>query len=197
MSTDTITIQGFDFTVPDRYSEGHILTENEAAALNQTYHENLRNNFASKVRAAKEAAGGNDPDLEALQSALDAYAEAYVFGKRVAGAPRAPADPVGKEAFSIARDAVKAAIRKKGLNPTSYTAAQIAELAQGALEKNKERFMAAARERIAEREALASSDLDGLDDLPAPVPAEPTLDDDGEPVAPVKRGRKPKTAEAA
>ena len=45
-STDEITIAGQVFSVPVRYAAGHVLTEGEASALNQTYHENLRNNFA-------------------------------------------------------------------------------------------------------------------------------------------------------
>jgi hypothetical protein len=168
----TITIQGHDFTVPERYTEGHPLTEGEAKALNQTYHENLRNNFAKQVKDAKgEAAALTSEQVTDLQSKLDTYAESYSFGVRVAGSVRAPADPVGKEAFSIAREAVKAQIRKQGKNPNSYEAKQIAEIAQAALEKNKDRFYEIARQRIAEREAIAGDAL-GVDVgelAPAPV----------------------------
>ncbi len=157
---DQITIQGHSFNVPDRYSEGHVLTANEASALNQTFHENLRNNFASKVKEVKgEAEGLSAEQVIDLQSKLDAYAESYVFGVRSASGPRAPADPVGKEAFSIARDAVRAAIRKKGLNPANFEAKQIAELATKALDSNLDRFTAMAKQRIAEREAIASEEL--------------------------------------
>jgi len=158
---DTITIQGASFTVPDRYTEGHVLTANEASALNQTFHENLRNNFAKQVKDVKGDAEEIDSEsLADLQAKLDAYAESYVFGVRSASGPRAPADPVGKEAFSIAREAVRAAIRKKGLNPTNFEAKQIAELAQKALESNLDRFTAMAKQRIAEREAIASEEFD-------------------------------------
>jgi len=157
---DQITIQGITFNVPDRYTEGHVLTANEASALNQTYHENLRNNFAKQVKDVKgDAEEISDSDLADLQAKLDAYAESYVFGVRSASGPRAPADPVGKEAFSIAREAVKAAIRKKGLNPTNFEAKQIAELAQKALDANTVRFTAMAKQRIAEREAIASEEF--------------------------------------
>lgn len=177
---DSITIAGHAFNVPSRYSEGHVLTANEAAALNQTFHENLRNNFAKTVKEA-----GETPDLADLQSKLDAYAESYQFGVRASSGPRAPVDPVGKEAFLIAREAVKAAIRRKGLNPSSYEAKQIAELAAAALEKNKDRFTEIAKQRIAEREAIAAGDLDVGEPEAQPEPA-------AEPKA--KRGRK---AEAA
>ena len=51
-----ITIQGMGFAVPIVYAEGHPLTANQAAALNQVLAENLRNNFASKVKEAVTAA---------------------------------------------------------------------------------------------------------------------------------------------
>ena len=57
---DQITIQGQVFRVPLRYKAGDVLKENEAGALNQTYHENLRNNFASKVRDGVEAGASNE-----------------------------------------------------------------------------------------------------------------------------------------
>lgn len=177
---DSITIAGHAFNVPSRYSEGHVLTANEAAALNQTFHENLRNNFAKTVKEA-----GETPDLADLQSKLDAYAESYQFGVRASSGPRAPVDPVGKEAFLIAREAVKAAIRRKGLNPSSYEAKQIAELAAAALEKNKDRFTEIAKQRIAEREAIAAGDLDVGQPEAAPAEKAPKA----------KRGRK--QAEAA
>jgi len=152
---DQITIQGLTFNVPDRYTEGHVLTANEASALNQTYHENLRNNFAKKVKDA-----GESPDVEALQASLDEYAAAYQFGVRVAGAPRAPADPVGKEAFAVAREAVRGKLREKGINPSAVDAKQLGELVAGALEKYKDRFYTIAAKRIADREALAAEALD-------------------------------------
>ena len=70
----TITIQKQLFNVPNRYAAGHVLTEGEANALNQTYHENLRNNFAGRVKE-----GG---DHATLQTELDAYAASYQFGER-------------------------------------------------------------------------------------------------------------------
>lgn len=169
---ETITIQGHDFNVAPKYAVGHVLTENEAATLNQTLFENLRNNFAKQVKDAKgEAEALTAEQLSQLQSKLDEYASKYEFGVRVSSGPRAPADPVGKEAFTIAKEAVKNAIRKKGANPSDYSAAQIAELAKGALEKHRDAFMAKARAAIAEREALADDILGG--DAPAPeAPAE-------------------------
>jgi hypothetical protein len=64
---EQITISGHSFNVPVRYEEGHELTAGEASALNQTYHENLRNNFAKKVKDA-----GDGADVAALQAELAA-----------------------------------------------------------------------------------------------------------------------------
>src|SRR6476646_11844528 len=75
---DEITIQGQVFRVPLRYAAGHTLTEGEASALNQTLHENLRNNFAKKVNEGTEAG----VPKETLQQQLDDYANDYQFGVR-------------------------------------------------------------------------------------------------------------------
>jgi hypothetical protein len=163
---ETITVQGLDFNVAPIYSEGHSLTAGEASALDQLRRENLRNNFASKVKAAKEA---GTVDQAALQAQFDEAAAAYAFGVRTSAGPRAPADPVGKEAFSIARDAVKAHLRKQGKNPNDYDTKQIAEVAKAALEKNHDRFYEIARQRIAEREAIAGEALN-IDDLQPSAP---------------------------
>src|SRR3954462_13657602 len=108
-----ITIAGKSFSVPEPYAEGHVLTVNEAATLNQTYAENIRNNMASKVAAAIEAEKADTPvpyDHTAMQTAVDDYVANYEFGVRrgVTG------DPVEREALNAARELVKNAIRTKG-----------------------------------------------------------------------------------
>ena len=62
MDFSTITIAGHAFQAPIKYAEGDTLEANEAGALNQTYHENLRNNFAKRVQEALDANGGSLPD---------------------------------------------------------------------------------------------------------------------------------------
>lgn len=99
-----ITIQGTTFIAPEPFTEGHTLNANEAAALNQLLHENLRNNFAGKVKAAIEEAGGSVENIDgaALQAEFDEYAKGYEFGIRRSG-PRVPLDPVAREAQKIAK----------------------------------------------------------------------------------------------
>lgn len=113
-----ITIAGVVLNVPAPFGEGHVLTAVEAGVLNQTYSENIRNNFATAVKKAKEAAetAGTEVDAGALQTALDEYVSTYSFGvRRGGGGSRTPMDPVDKETKRIAESKVKAALKKKGI----------------------------------------------------------------------------------
>lgn len=124
-ATETITIQKRTFTVPNPYAEGHVVSANEANALNQVFHENIRNNLAKKL-----------PEVDAdAQAAIDAYAKTYQFGVRTGGGGGGggPRDPVKLETMRIGRKQVIAAILKKGLDPKSFTAKQISERAAAAI----------------------------------------------------------------
>jgi hypothetical protein len=160
---DQITIARHTFNVPLRYEEGHELTANEASALNQTYHENLRNNFAKKV---EEVANGGTLSSEALanlQEQLDAYAEGYEFGMRSGGG--AVRDPVAKEAMKLARDKAIEAFKKdgakKGYKLKDVDASKITDLAKRILDKYPE-IMELAKQRVEEAQAAAAGDLDDL-----------------------------------
>lgn len=117
---DQITIQGQTFKVPIRYAAGHTLTEGEASALNQTLHENLRNNFAKKVAEGTEAGTG----LEVLQQQLDDYANEYQFGVRTGGGGF-KGDPVMTLAMNISREMVRGAIKAKGLSADDWPPSRI------------------------------------------------------------------------
>lgn len=108
---NTITIQEKSFRVPYRYKEGDVLKANEANALNQTFHENLRNNFASKVREGVES-GVSD---EVLQQQLDDYAADYSFGTRTGGGGFR-GDPVRTAAMAYARDVIRTKAREKQID---------------------------------------------------------------------------------
>lgn len=159
---EEITIAGQTFSIPRPYTEGHVLLLNEAAALNQVFGENLRNNFASTVKNAVEA---GTFDAAALQVALDEYAHSYEFGVRKAregGSVRAPKDPVEAEAMSIAKDKVRAAIKAKGGNPKDYSAAEIQTLAVQVLEKYPQIREVAAR-NVASAAEIAEIELGGAE----------------------------------
>lgn len=113
-----VTIAGVALNVPQPFAEGHVLRANEASVLNQTYAENVRNNFASAVKKAVEEAkaAGTNLDTDALQAALDTYLNEYDFGTRRTGTRTVSLDPVQREALRLAQEAVKAALHKKGLS---------------------------------------------------------------------------------
>lgn len=156
-----ITIQGATFQAPEPFEEGHQLNENEAAALNQLLHENLRNNFASKVKDALGEVQGkvDDLDMTALQSEFDKYAEGYEFGVRRTGV-RVPKDPVQHEAVKIAGALVRKALAKNKI--------KVAELPEGKFDElvtkyaQMENVQAAARSAADAKAAAAAIALDGV-----------------------------------
>jgi hypothetical protein len=137
----TITIQGVAFEVDRPYKAGdHVLTEGEAHALNQTRAENLRNNFAPKVRSAFEEfrkanslaedaeVAATQIDADALQGEFDKYASDYKFAPGAGGGPRTPVDPIQREANRIATEKVKGALQTKNIKINSVSKDRMAEL---------------------------------------------------------------------
>lgn len=143
---EQITIAGSTFNVPVRYEEGHELTAGEASALNQTYHENIRNNLAKK---AKEGT--------LTQEEVDSYAEGYQFGVRAAGAG-VSRDPVMSEAMRIAKKQIAELLKKSGKKVGDYTVETINGAAKALLAKDPA-IMDLARQRVQEQQSLASADL--------------------------------------
>lgn len=161
ITTDTptteYTIAKHKFNVFKPFAEGSVLTPEEAAALNQTFAENIRNNFATKIKEHEEA---GTFDETAIQAALDAYQETYVFGKRP-GRPGGAgshtgsrkSDPVKTRAMELARAAVRRKIVEVGGNLKDYPAKDISARAAKALESNPKFLETAARQ-------LSEEDLD-------------------------------------
>lgn len=175
--SDTITIAGFEFNVPVRYTEGHQLTAGEASALNQTFHENLRNNFAKRVKEAVEA---GTFDLGTFQQQFDEYAGQYEFGVRQAGGGggRAPADPVKREAYRMAALEIELRLKAKGktIGPKGdVTRAQISATVPKYLDQHPE-ILDRARAAVEEAKSRAGSepedDLDSMLADSSEAPAE-------------------------
>lgn len=161
-----VTIAGEVFKINPRYSEGHALTENEAAALNQTYFENIRNNMAKAVAEAKEA---NAFDTDVMQDKITAYANEYEFGAR--RGPGAPRDPVGAEAFRLAKKDVSAAVAQKYGAKHGFSADVIGEKARELLATPKgEKYRTLAQQIVDARSGAAEDVLAELN-LDAPVAA--------------------------
>lgn len=153
-----ISIHGKTFEQPDRYAEGHVVNANEAAVLNQTFMENIGNNFRSTV---KEWTGTD----EELQAKFNEYASAYAFGTRVARGPAAPSDPVGAEAHRLALVFIKKLIQDAGKKVGDYTAADLNESARQLVEQDpsyREQAEASVRAMEARTEAGPSIDLSAL-----------------------------------
>jgi hypothetical protein len=104
VATHEITISGSRFVVPAPYRAGHICTEGEAHALNQTLAENCRNNLAGRSK------NGN-----LTQADVDEYLASHQFGQRNGFV----ADPIESMALAIARKKVN----KRGLSASEVTAA--------------------------------------------------------------------------
>lgn len=154
-----ITLQGHTVAVPVPFAEGYVLRENDANALNQVYAENIRNNIASQVRRTKEQEG-RDLTTAEIQTALDEYVQTYDFGMRVAGSgPRAPADPIEAEALRLAKEAVKTALRNRGVKLKEMEPGQINDLAQQVLGKNPQLRDTARANVEARKDLLSEIDL--------------------------------------
>lgn len=133
----TITIQGYDFEAPAPYAEGHVLSIAEAATLNQTLGENLRNNFAKRVKTEKDKAEGGTISGDVLKTLYDefaSYAEEYEFaGKRRSGSTKI--DALTREARRIAKGIVMEALRKKDMDPKSLEEGKLDQLISLTIEK--------------------------------------------------------------
>lgn len=161
--TKQITIQGVEFTVSAPYAEGHQISEAEAKALNQVRSENIRNNQAKLVKAAKEEFGEelSEDIIADLQNQITAYDEGYEFTLASVGGGRKTRDPYEAEALKIARDAVTAKIKDTGKRVKDYDKdalnAKIAEIAE------RDAVKKAAKKAVDERNKLASDSLGDLE----------------------------------
>lgn len=172
----TITVNDVKLVAPAPYAEGHVVSAGEAAALNQVYGENLRNNFAKRVKKAKddwaaEHAGEPLPEhiINDLQAQFTKYAEEYEFhGKR--RSTRAPTDPIAKEAFKLAKAAILEKLREKNIATKDLADGQLAEWTEQLLAKEPG-FREEAKRRVEASKAIASTALD-LDSLAISAPAQ-------------------------
>jgi hypothetical protein len=181
----TITIQGYEFEAPAPYTEGHQLTNAEAAALNQLLAENLRNNFRTTVQDAKDKAlkaakdhGSyaegeevplSDDNLLELQIAFTKKAEDYEFAGR--RGTRAPVDPIEREAYKIAKAWVLAALKKNKnaagepapMDPKSLPEGKLDQYINGLLTKRPD-IREEAKRRVSASQSIASEALN-VDEL--------------------------------
>lgn len=108
---ETLTINGARFEVPDavlgRYDSFLVSDAPEGLrnTIHQTILENLRNNFAKKVKDALNGGEELSPEKHAeLSTEFATYAEKYEFGVRGSGGGRVVRDPLEREMFRLAKD---------------------------------------------------------------------------------------------
>lgn len=144
-----IRVAGIILSAPTPYAEGHVLTANEAAAINQTYLENLGNNFRTRaeqfIRAAIAGLSASEEEIKAvtkeqinsfleelddnqsqlpvadIQKSFDEAVAAYEFGVRRTSSVEV-IDPVTREARSLAKEMLKTALKKKGIKLNTVSA---------------------------------------------------------------------------
>lgn len=105
-----LVIAGQRFTVQRPYSAGHILTESEAAALNQMRAENIGNTFRKRVQSAVADGGVTDE----LRQEISEYDQSYDFSRRAIGAPRQSVSPLDRIVRELARKAIQEYVAKTG-----------------------------------------------------------------------------------
>jgi len=151
-------IQDHSFQIPAPFNEGHTCTASEAGVLNQTLAENVRNNLAKRV---KESLDKGEFDQTKMQAEIDQYLEEYEFGQRRG---RGPTDPVEREAFSIARDIVKNALREQGIKLADVDTADLNELTQQTVDANPA-ITKEAESRVKKRNEIGNVSLPDLTTL--------------------------------
>lgn len=180
----SLTIAGKSFSFTPRYVEGHTLSAIEAAVLNRTLAENIGNNFRQKVKDAEASPTGFDADE--MQKSFDEYASTYEFGVRHTTGGGTRRSPLEAEINRLATDAVKNAIRARGLKNVAKEAieAKVAEIL-------------ADEDKRAKLETIAKGNLDALAAVAgtdAEAPAEESIVADVESGPSKPRGKRSKAA---
>lgn len=120
---NTVTISEQPFTIPSKFVEGHVMTGNEARALNAYRAELIGHGFRKSV---KEAVAAGTFDAAAVQAEINERAASYEFG--AAGGRRI--DPVEREAIDIATASMKKALEAKGTSIAAYKKANPEKFAE-------------------------------------------------------------------
>jgi hypothetical protein len=167
----SITIQGLEFNVDYPYSAGEIdLTAGEASALNQTRAENLRNNFAARIKTMieeyretnklpdDEEIASSVLDKDALDKEFADYADKYEFGVRQLGGGRVPMDPVEREAWKISELKVREALKASNVKLTSVSKEKMSELIEAVIAKYPD-ITEEAKRRVSAVGAIVIEDL--------------------------------------
>lgn len=159
-ATLPMSIEGLVFDVTAPYAEGHTITAAEAKALNQVRKENIGNNVRKRIKDVKgDAESFTDEQAAEAASIVSEVDAGYEFSLTATRSTTSK-DPLEAMCTRLAREAVNGLIQSKGLtvkaykeeNPEKYEAL-ISQAAE------KPQIVELAKERIAQRDALANIDL--------------------------------------
>ena len=103
-----MSIYGISFECPNPYTEGHVISEIEAAELNRARQENIRNNLSKQ---AKGRGNASEAAKAELSSRFAAYAASYVFTRRATAEKLSATE---REALRIAKATLREALQRKG-----------------------------------------------------------------------------------
>lgn len=159
-----LTIAGHVFEVPHRYQEGHTLNANEAAALNQTFHENIRNNVAAKIKKATPEGGTHEWTDEAIAhwtAEVARHANEYQFGVRTGGGRGPAMDPETRFAIEEAEAAIVMGLKQA--NQQAPKGKALRDLAKQVLDGPQgDRFRQLAKRRLKAAQDSANLVIEGL-----------------------------------
>lgn len=154
-ATREISILGVILTIAQPYTEGHVVNEAEAKALNQTRAENISNALRAKVKAKQSEDGTYTPEaLEKITAMAAAYDAEYTFTLGGTGGGRTPTDPLEKECIAVARQFVTAKLKEAGK--------KVKELSEGQMDAYIAQVVDApeivdlAKQRLKQREKLSA-----------------------------------------
>ncbi len=112
------TLDEVKYTITVPYREGHVLTAEEAFALNGLFAENVSNNVRAAVRREAEVKEGKTPrkfSVEEIGEMLAETATTYKFGlRRARGQSAQDVDPIRRIGVEIAVNIIKAKLREAG-----------------------------------------------------------------------------------
>jgi hypothetical protein len=158
------TIAGIEVQVIAPYAAGHVVTDGEAAMLNQTLAENFSNNLRTKLEkfVPEGSPEGTEPraaTAEEAQAIVDQYAGVYQPGVRRTGSGGGAVrlDPIEKEMKAIATQKLSDLLREKKLTRKQV---KFDELLQTLLTNNADALRAAATKIVKARNQNTGGDLD-------------------------------------
>jgi ABC-type amino acid transport substrate-binding protein len=151
VSHKPITIAGIAFQAPLRFTEGHVLSANEASALNSLLHREVGAKIKTQIEKLRK--NGEEINVQAFQNILEDLSASHDFTTRSANS----FDPIQREAFKILRPLVLNALKKKNIDIKTLPEGKLEELLVQALAKRPDIYDEAKRRANAIKDFAAAS----------------------------------------